>query len=122
MNGNMHSLSILALAILGAQAAGTVNGASVDMRNFQGVGKFCLHSTQPAAGTTGDVKVQHSDDGAVWADAGITFPQVTNAANHGLQEIVTNADNLKRYVRGVSTVAGAGTFTHSLKFVGIKQR
>jgi hypothetical protein len=122
MNGNLFGLKITALALAAAQAAGTVNDTGVDMRNAQGVGKFTLNASQPAAGTTLDVKLQHSDDNAAWADAGYAFAQATNAANYGLQELTVNADNLKRYVRTVRTVAGAGNATCSVIHCGIPQR
>lgn len=122
MNGNMHSLKFTALALAAAQAAGAVNATGVDMRNAQGVGKFTLNASQPAAGTTLDVKLQHSDDNAAWADAGYAFPQVSNAANYGLQELAVNTDVLKRYVRVVSTVAGAGSATFSVLHIGTPQR
>jgi hypothetical protein len=122
MNGNLSGLKLTALALAAAQAAGAVNDTGVDMRNAQGVGRFVLNASQPAAGTTLDVKLQHSDDNVTFVDAGYAFPQVTNAANYGLQELVVNADNLKRYVRTVRTVAGAGSATCSVIHGGIPQR
>lgn len=122
MNGNLSGYKQTALALAAAQAAGTVNDAGVDMRNAQGVGKFTQNASQPAAGTTLDTKLQHSDDNATFTDAGYAFAQVSNAGGYGLQELTVNADNLKRYVRTVRTVAGAGSVTSSVLHIGVPQQ
>lgn len=82
------------------------NGAAVDVTNY--IGKALLHldaSATAGADNTLDVKLQHSADGTSWADAGVAFAQVTNAAA-SLQTVEVDVDRFKKYVRAVDDVAG----------------
>lgn len=124
MNGNLSGFALIAIAAAASCAVGATNGAAVNMRNFQGIGKFAQNSAATSGGgITSDTKLQHSDDGVNdWTDvAGGAFPQVTNAAAR-FDELMVNADNLKSYVRAVTTVTGAGTVIRSVEFIGTKQR
>ena len=107
----MRAKNLILTSILGAAAiTQSANGGGVDVSAFQGDVKFTLDSSAGGgADHTLNVKLQHSDDDATYADvAGAAFTQVTNAAA-AYESIIVSADGLKKYVRGVDTVAG----THS---------
>lgn len=98
------------------------NATGVDISRFGGLAKAILNSTAAgdAAGETADVKLQHSADNATgWADVpNAAFAQVTNAAaSH--QEILVQTDRCKKFVRVVTTMAGASpSVTRGVTLVG----
>lgn len=102
-------------------AAATTNSPSIDIADFTGLAKITLDaSATGGAGQTLDVKIQHSNDNSAWVDAGIAFAQVTNAAA-SFQVLDLNIDGLRKYIRVVSTVAGATpTVARSVTMVGCK--
>lgn len=105
----LATLSIIALSAP-ARATASTNHAGVDVSNLQGKALVTLnHSAMEGAAQTSDVKLQHSDDGATgWTDTGYAFAQVTTAGGAKLQTLLVDADRFKKYVRPVSTLAGAG--------------
>lgn len=84
------------------------NGAAVDVSAFHGLVDFVLSSSETGgADETSTVKIQHSDNGSTgWADTGVAFAAVTNAAA-SLQVVTASVDGLKKYVRAVHTLAGS---------------
>lgn len=119
----MQKISILAVrpsATITASEAGTT---AVDVSDFQGLAKLSLNSSVVNAGTSA-VKLQDSADGATgWADVpNAAFANVTTVAATGQQEIMLNADRLKRFVRIVNTLAGgANAQAYGVQLVGVKQ-
>lgn len=108
MSAHLRGISIIALAAA-LRVTADANRAGVDLLNYSGHGFLRLNaSATEAADNTLNVKLQHSsDDGAAdaWADAGIAFAAVTNAAASA-QTVEIDIDGLKRYVRVVDDVAG----------------
>ena len=83
------------------------NGTGVDMQAFAKEVKFILAVSAPVAGTdpTMDCKIQDSADNSSFADvSGLAFTQVTSSA--ALEALGANKDELRRYVRLVSTIGG----------------
>jgi len=120
----MKAKNVIPISILGAAAiTASANGAGVDVSNYQGDVKVTLDSSAGGgADHTLDVKLQHSDDNSTWVDVtGGAFTQVTNAGA-SFESIILNGDGLKKYVRGVDTVAGTSpTFSRSLQLIGEKK-
>lgn len=107
-----------------ARITATNTGTAVDVSDFQGLCKVLLNSSATeGAGQTADVKLQHSDtSGGTYTDVPRgTFTQVTNtAASH--QDILLNADDLKKFVRVVNTLGGTTpAVTYGVTLVGVKQ-
>lgn len=107
-----------------AAKTATFTSASVDLRDYDGVGSILLACAAATAGTnpTLDVKVQDSADNSSFADvAGLTFTQVTNADS--LQKLNIDTGNLRRYIQVVGTIGGTSTptFTPSVVFLGRKK-
>ena len=120
----MRAKNIIPVSILGAAAiTASANGAGVDVSAFEGDVKFTLDSSAGGGGDhTLDAKLQHSDDNVTFVDiVGGVFTQVTNAAA-AYEAIILSGNALKKYVRGVDTVAGTGpTFSRGLSMVGEKK-
>lgn len=122
MNKNIHDVVTLVNLLPTAARTATANGTGVDVRDYEGKGTVVLDS---AAGTgttpTLDVKLQDSDDNSTFADiSGATFTQV--AADAARQNIALDFNNVKRYVRAVSTIGGTSpSFTYSLNLLGSKK-
>lgn len=107
----MSKLTPIALAPAASLTA-TYNNPGVEISDFTGNAQLILDANQPAAGQTLDVKLQHSRDNGstdAWADAGVSFNQVTNAGGASYQVQDLSVDGLKKYVRVVSTIAGSAT-------------
>jgi len=100
----------------------TTNGTGLDLNDYEGQVAFYLESS---AGTgtspTLDVKIQDSDDNTTFADvSSAAFTQVTGAAS--VQKLVLNSNNVKRYVRCVSTLTGTTpSFITSVYGMGVKK-
>lgn len=120
----MKAKNITLLSILGAlRITASANGAGVDVSEYQGDVKVTLDSSAGGgADHTLDAKLQHSDDNVTFVDvAGAAFTQVTNAGP-AFESLMISADGLKKFVRGVDTVAGTGpTFERGLSLVGQKK-
>jgi hypothetical protein len=120
----MRAKNIIPTSILGAAAiTATANGTGVDISAFEGDVKFTLDSSAGGgADHTLDVTLEHSDDNSTFvAITGGAFTQVTNAAA-AYESIILNGDGLKKYVRGVDTVAGTTpTFSRALSMTGEKK-
>lgn len=103
-------------------AAGTTNNAALDVRDFDGKGRVVLmaQSTESADDTL-DVKIQESADGSTgWADTGIAFTQVTNAAAL-LESKDIDFNEREGFLRAVDTVAGAGPAVNfGVQLIGFK--
>lgn len=121
MSGEFRGIVVASLAAATLVNANANRGA-FDLRNYDGDLRLVLDSTATdGAGETLDVKIQHSDDNSTWADSGVAFAQVTNAAA-SYQVISTTAERFKRYIRVVDTVAGASpTASRAVSLIG-KQR
>ena len=101
------------------------NGAAVDVSEFTGPALFQLNASAPeGAAQTLDVKLQHSADGSTgWADAGISFAQVTTAGGASFQSVMANTDKLRKFVRVVGTVGGSTpAITYGVTITGKKAR
>ncbi|CAG2144443.1 hypothetical protein LMG31506_03006 [Cupriavidus yeoncheonensis] len=119
----MRPTNLIALSVAAALSA-TNNGVAVDVSGFTGNGYVVLNSSATGgAGQTSDVKLQHSDDGVSgWADTGVAFDQVTNAAA-SYQAKYVSLDQFKKYVRVVNTLGGSTpTVTASVSLVGDKDQ
>ncbi len=104
--------------VMPGRIAATTTGAAFDMFPFDGPALLHMRSTGMEAGsTTMDIKIQHSADGSTnWTDATMpitgapmAFTQIVNAATAG-QTLEINVADLKRYIRGVQTLAGTTPF------------
>ena len=98
----------------------TETATGVDVSAFHGLVDFVLSSSATGgADHTSTVKLQHSDtQGSGYADAGYAFTAVTNAGA-STQQITVNVDQLKKYVRGVATLAGTSpTVTSAVVMLG----
>jgi len=95
-------------AIPSAVRTASVNGAAIDVKDFDKRIIFILSSAIMSAADTLDVKIQDSADGATgWADvAGAVFTQVTDAAAL-FEKIFLDTESTRRYLRVVCTIAGA---------------
>lgn len=119
----MSKLTPVALAPVSAPTA-TATSAAVDVSDYTGNAKLVLDAAVPDTGQTLDVKLQHSDvSGSGYADAGFAFAQVTKAGGASYQVLDISVDGLKKYVKVVSTIAGAATaLPHQVTLVGNKAR
>jgi hypothetical protein len=79
-------------------------GNQIDGTPVSGV-TYRLHVPAFVAASTLDAKIQHSDDGTVWADV-LVFPQINAAGQIG--ETRRRLATPKKYIRYVMTVAGGG--------------
>jgi len=97
------------IATLAAPATldATTNSDAVDVSQFHGLVDFVLTSTATGGeGQTSTVKIQHSDDGSTgWADTGVAFDAVDDAEG-SVQSVRVSVDQLKKYVRVVTTLDG----------------
>jgi len=105
-------------------AAATVDGAALNIRDYEGDLKF-THDSSAGAGAdnTNDVVIQHSDDGVTdWVNVvGGAFTQVTNAAA-AFQTLTISTARLKAFVRKRETTAGTGIgFARSVSMIGEKK-
>lgn len=122
IGGILGASSALTLFPTAARTA-TVNGTGVDARGAIGDALVLLDS---AAGTgtspTLVVRLQDSDDNAVWADiAGATFAQVAAVAS--AQSIRINGTAARRFIRAVATIGGTTpSFTFSVSLLITPQR
>jgi hypothetical protein len=84
-----------------ASASGTLEGSTVDAKDFGDAVVFLDAGAFTGAGTL-DVKLQESADGTTWTDiSGAAFTQLTGA---GHQELSLKLDkDRKRYIRGYFT-------------------
>lgn len=95
------------------------NGTGVDVSDFQGLAKLVLNAGPTNAGTD-TIKLQDSADNSAWSDvSGLAFTAVTTSAS--AQEILFNADKLKKYVRVVDTLVTATSIVRGVTLVGRKQ-
>ena len=119
MSAQLKAVSVVKLAA-SATVTATGNGSAVDLQGFDGDLKLVLNaSATGGAGQTLDVKVQHSANGTTgWADTGVAFAQVTNAAA-AFEVLSANAEQFHRYIRVVDTMAGTTpTVTRGVALVG----
>lgn len=87
-------------------AGATVNGATLDMANFEGCAVILSVAATDGTGN-GSLKVQESDDGSTWSDLAGTAITVTTTAG---QVYISDLKNvLKRYIRVVFTAPSGGT-------------
>lgn len=112
-----------------ARRTSTLTGTHIDVLAYEGAAKILLNASAASAGTTPtlNVKLQHSDtttSGDFTDVTGAAFTQVTDVAGTaGLQELLVNVSNLKRYLRVIGTIGGTTTptFDFSVEFIGIKK-
>lgn len=94
---------------LGAKIANWT-GTTVDSLALSANGGAAYLEVTAYSGFTGViVKVQHSDDDAIWADLA-TFTNVTAAPN-AQRVVVASGVTVNRYLRSVGTVTGSGSLT-----------
>ena len=104
-------------------SGGATSGA-IDLGDLEGNLAFELNAALATAGTTPtlDGKLQHADaEGGSYADTGITFAQVTDAAGGGVQLRILDRSTIKRWIKYVPTIAGANaSFPIAAAVVAIK--
>ncbi len=84
-----------------ASATGTLEGSTIDTKDFEDAVVFLDAGTPTGAGTL-DCKLQESDDGTTWVDiADVAFTQLTAAGHQELN--LKLGDDRKRYIRGYFT-------------------
>lgn len=119
MSAELKAIELKSVAAAAAVAL-TANGTAFDLRPYDGDIQLVLDSAA-GAGTTPklDVKIQHSDaTSSGWADTGIAFTQVTDEAA-AFEVLHLTADQFKRYIRIVETVAGTNpVFARAVTLVG----
>lgn len=123
MSGEFRGIAVASLAAATLVSA-NANRAAFDLLNYDGDLRLVLDSTATdGSGETLDVKIQHSDDGSTgWADSGVAFAQVTNAAA-SYQVVAAKAEQFKRYIRVVDTVAGTSpTASRAVSLIGKLRR
>lgn len=117
----MNGLTSICLKPAAAISA-TDTGDAIDVSDFTGNALLVLNSSATGgAGQTSNVKLTHCDTAAgVFSDAGIAFDQVANAAA-SFQSKVISSDGLKKFVKVVNTLAGAGAaVTAGVQLIGKK--
>lgn len=83
----------------------TLNGSAVELDRNDNDFVAELKAENVQAGTTLDVKVQHSSDAAQWFDvAGMAFTQLVDSNGNELKEAT---GKVLKFVRAVATIAGA---------------
>lgn len=85
--------------------------------NYEGQIAFLLHAVNTAGSSpTLAIKIQHSDaSGSGYTDVtGAAFTGLTTTNVNGLQKLVLNRDNLKRYVRLDYTLGGTSSPAYTL--------
>lgn len=110
INRNIAANATLYTLLANAAArAATATGTGVDISACRGSIAVVLDAAAASAGDTLDVTLEHSDSlgSGYTAVAGGAFTQVTSAAA-SQQKIALNADELKKYLRAVATIAGNG--------------
>lgn len=120
----MRGIKALILAAA-ARVTATTTSAAKDVSGYSGEVLLILNaSDNEVAPGTSDIKLQHCDTvGGAYVDAGVAFAQVTNAAGSGQQSLSINVDKLKKFVKVVNTMAGAGTaLAYGVTLVGKKDR
>lgn len=115
----MRGITTVALAVAANITANT-NGAAVNVGEYHSIAKLVLNAKAVNAGTN-TITLQHSDDGSTnWTNTGEAFAAVGTADSY--QEIMINADKLKKFVRVVDTlVGGANTSIRAVTLVGSKK-
>ncbi len=99
--------------VLGTQAPGTTNQASVDngLATANG-GAAILHTTAVSGGGNSVVKIQHSVDNSAWVDL-ITFTTVTAIGSE--RKELAQGTTVNRYTRMTATNT-TGTYTQQCSF------
>lgn len=116
MSAELKAIEIKSVAAA-ADVTATGNGSAFDLRPYDGSVKLVLDCAAGASATTLDVKIQHSDNGTTWTDASVAFAQVGTTAS--FQVLNVHAEQFKRYIRAVDTVAGTTpSFARSVTFAG----
>jgi hypothetical protein len=115
----MRGITTTVLAVA-ASITASGNGSAVDVGDYHGLAKLILNAGPTNAGTD-TIKIQDSADGSTgWADVtGLAFTAVGTSAS--AQEVLFNADKLKRYVRVVDTLVTATSIVRGVTLVGKKQ-
>ena len=105
-----HGQSLADLAQIGTTTTGSSYDNTAATANG---GASMLHVTQYAGITNVIVKVQHSVDNSSWADL-VTHTTATTTTSE--RAVVAPATTVRRYLRSVATVSGAGTVTFQHSF------
>lgn len=115
----MRGITTVALAVA-ANVTATGNGAAVNVGEYHSFAKLVLNAKGVNAGTN-TITLQHSHDGSTgWNDTGDAFAAVGTSDSY--QEILINADKLRKFVRVVDTLAGgANTSIRAVTLVGSKK-
>lgn len=100
----------------------TKSGADVDVRAFHGLVEFILTSSATGGdGQTSTVTIEHSDDGSTgWTATGVAFDAVDHTGP-STQQVRAHVDQMKRYVRAVTTLGGeTPTVTSAVLMAGAR--
>ena len=105
---HVGSLIKVVKAVNPTNATADVTGSSVDRTDYlSGVLHLaCGAASGAPTAQSVSAKIQHSDDGSTWADAGIATSALT--ANNSEVELDVNLAGLKKYVRVVVLVSFTG--------------
>lgn len=112
-DGPVERAALLAASVT-ASATGTGTGVDEDEATTGAGGAAYLHVTANTRNGATTIRVQHSPDGATWADLIIldAVPAATPAA-----QALDYVGDVERYVRAAHTLAGStGTVTYTLTF------
>lgn len=123
MSGELRGISVASLAAATLVNA-NANRAAFDLLNYDGDLRLVLDSTATdASGETLDVSIEHADASTgPWTSSGVAFAQVTNAAA-SYQVVAAKAEQFKRYIRVVDTVAGSSpTASRAVSLIGKLRR
>jgi hypothetical protein len=118
-------LQTAAVKAAGAAQTSSTNGSAVDLGAYEGEVALILaaqHGTGNADNTL-NLKVQDSADGSTgWGDvSGATFTAV-NGTTDSLQKLSINKNEIKRYIRYVSTIAGTTpSYIYSITLAAMKR-
>lgn len=105
-----------------AQETSTFTGATTniaDLQDYEGDIQIILDSGAAAASGTMTGKIQHSNTTTSGDFVDVTGGGFTAVAQAASKQVITlNADNLRRYIRFVGTIAASGTTTYSVNGYG----
>jgi len=104
-------LGVKTLKVSGTDTAASTNGSAVDLQAWADEFAIVLNSAKGSgnADNTLDVKIQDSADGSTgWNDiSGAAFTQVLGSSGTDSTQLMSlNKNEIKRYIRYVSTMAG----------------
>jgi len=113
------------IRVAAVDTSATTNGTAIDLAGYSGEIGIILNAAHGSGNSdnTLAIKFQDSADGSTsWNDiSGATFSTV-DGTNDSLQLLSLNKDEVKRYIRSVTTMAGTSkSFVYGMSLVGMKK-